>query len=372
MPFDPYRRANPSVLDIAPYVPGKSLEEAMEESGRDDVIKLASNENPLGASPAAVAAIRDALDLSHRYVESSTRQVRERLASLLHLTPEHLIAGNGSDALLLAAAMAFLHADDEVIVPEVTFSMYEIVARIMGARVVRSAMDGMAIDVDAILDKVTPATKAVFLCNPNNPTGTLIDERRFADLVAALPDDVLLIHDEAYADFADPALRPDTMGRVRDGVTNLLVTRTFSKSHGLAGIRFGFACGDPRVIDLLHRVRPPFDLSVTAQAAGVAAADDREFLQRTLQVNRDGKAQLTAGFDALGLPFVPTHTNFIMVRLGERASTVADDLLQRGLVVRCWTRPAALAGWLRVTVGTEPENRSLLAGLADVLASHGP
>ena len=187
MPFDPYRRANPSVLDIAPYVPGKSLEEAMEESGRDDVIKLASNENPLGASPAAVAAIRDALDLSHRYVESSTRQVRERLASLLHLTPEHLIAGNGSDALLLAAAMAFLHADDEVIVPDVTFSMYEIVARIMGARVERSAMDGMAIDVDAILDKVTPATKAVFLCNPNNPTGTLIDERRFADLVAAHP-----------------------------------------------------------------------------------------------------------------------------------------------------------------------------------------
>ena len=125
------------------------------------------------------------------------------------------------------------------------------------------------------------------------------------------------------------------------------------------------------MIDLLHRVRPPFDLSVTAQAAGLAAADDREFLQRTLQVNRDGKAQLTAGFDALGLPFVPTHTNFIMVRLGERASTVADDLLQRGLVVRCWTRPAALAGWLRVTIGTEPENRSLLAGLADVLAAHG-
>lgn len=372
MPFDPYRRANPSVLDIAPYVPGTSLEEAMEESGRDDVIKLASNENPLGASPAAVAAIRDTLDLSHRYVESSTRQVRERLAALLHLSPEHLIAGNGSDALLLAAAMAFLDQDDEVIVPEVTFGMYEIVARTMGARVIRSAMDGMAIAGEAILDRVTAATKAVFLCNPNNPTGTLLDERRFAALLAALPDDILLIHDEAYADFADPALRPDTVGRVRDGVTNLLVTRTFSKSHGLAGIRFGFAYGDPRVIDLMHRVRPPFDLSVTAQAAGLAAADDRQFLQRTLQVNRDGKEQLAAGFDALGMLFVPTHTNFIMVRIGGGAPEVADALLRRGLVVRCWTRPAALAEWLRITIGTEPENRSLLAGLADVLASHGP
>ena len=370
MPFDPYRRANPSVLDIAPYVPGKSLEEAMEESGREDVIKLASNENPLGASPAAVAAIRAALDLSHRYVESSARRVRERFAALLHLTPDHLIAGNGSDALLLAAAMAFLHAEDEVIVPEVTFSMYEIIARTMGARVVRSAMDGMAIDVDAILAKVTAATKAVFLCNPNNPTGTLIDARNFAELLAALPDDVLLIHDEAYADFADPALRPDTAARVRDGTANLLVTRTFSKSHGLAGVRFGFAYGDPRVIELMHRVRPPFDLSVTAQAAGLAAADDDDFLRRTLQVNRDGKQQLTAGFDALGLPFVPTHTNFIMVRIGDRAPAVADALLLRlGVVVRCWTKPAALADWLRITIGTEPENRSLLAGLADVLAT---
>ena len=372
MPFDPYRRANPSVLDINPYVPGKSLEEAMEESGRDDVIKLASNENPLGASPAAVAAIRAALDLSHRYVESSARRVRERFAALLDLTPDHLIAGGGSDALLLAAAMAFLHADDEVIVPEVTFSMYEIVARIMGARVVRSAMAGMEIDVDAMLAMVTPATKAIFLCNPNNPTGTLIDARSFAELLAALPDDVLLIHDEAYADFADPRLRPDTAARVRGGAANLLVTRTFSKSHGLAGVRFGFAYGDPRVIELMHRVRPPFDLSVTAQAAGLAAADDDDFLRRTLQVNRDGKQQLTAGFDALGLPFVPTHANFIMVRVGERAPAVADALLRRGLVVRCWTKPSALADWLRITIGTEPENRSLLAGLADVLDSQGP
>ena len=369
MPFDPYRRANPSVLDIAPYIPGKSIEEAAEESGRDDVIKLASNESPLGASPAAVAAIGAALGSAHRYVESSARRVRERFAALLGLTPDHLIVGNGSDALLLAAAMAFLHAEDEVIVPEVTFSMYEIIARTMGARVVRSAMDGMAIDVDAILAKVSAATKAVFLCNPNNPTGTLIDEHRFAELEAALPDDVLLIHDEAYADFADQALRPDTVARVREGAANLLVTRTFSKSHGLAGVRFGFAYGDPRVIELMHRVRPPFDLSVMAQAAGLAAADDEEFLRLTLQVNRDGKEQLTAGFDALGLPFVPTHTNFIMVRVGDRAPVVADALLRLGVVVRCWTKPAALAPWLRITIGTEPENRSLLTGLADVLAT---
>ena len=368
MPFDPYRRANPSVLDIAPYVPGKSLEEAAEESGRDDVIKLASNENPLGASPTAVAAIAAALGGAHRYVESSARRVRERFAALVGLTPDHLIAGNGSDALLLAAAMAFLHPDDEVIVPEVTFSMYAIIARTMGARVVQSAMDGMAIDVDAILAQVTAATKAVFLCNPNNPTGTLIDEHGFAALLAALPDDVLIIHDEAYADFADPALRPDTAARVRDGASNLLVTRTFSKSHGLAGVRFGFAYGDPRVIELMHRVRPPFDLSVLAQAAGLAAADDEGFLRLTLEVNRAGKEQLTAGFEALGLRFVPTHTNFVMVRLGSDAPAVADALLQRGVVVRCWTQPAALHPWLRVTIGTEPENRRLLAELADALA----
>lgn len=365
MPFDPYRRANPSVLDIAPYVPGKSLEEAIEESGRDDVIKLASNENPLGASPAAVEAIGAALGGAHRYVESSARRVRGRFAAMLDLTPGHLIAGNGSDALLLAAAMAFLNRDDEVIVPDVTFSMYEIVARTMGARVVRSAMDGMAIDVDAILSNVSAATKAVFLCNPNNPTGTLIDRRRFAELLDALPDDVLLIHDEAYADFADPALRPDTAALVRGGAANLLAVRTFSKSHGLAGVRFGFAYGDPRTIDLMHRVRPPFDLSIVAQAAGLAAAGDEEFRRLTLQVNRDGKEQLAAGFHALGLPFVPTHTNFIMVRVGDRAPAVADALLRRGVVVRCWSRPAALVPWLRITIGTAADNRLLLDGLAD-------
>lgn len=368
MPFDPYRRANPSVLDIAPYVPGKSLEEAIEESGRDDVVKLASNENPLGASPAAVEAAAAALGGAHRYVESSARRVRARFAADLDLTPDHLIAGNGSDALLLAAAMAFIDREDEVIVPEITFSMYEIVARTMGARVVRSAMDGMAIDVDAILSKVTPATKAVFLCNPNNPTGTLIDRRRFAELRGALPDDVLLIHDEAYADFADPELRPDTAALVRGGAANLLVVRTFSKSHGLAGVRFGFAYGDPQVVELMHRVRPPFDLSIVAQAAALAAAGDREFRRLTLQVNRDGKEQLTAGFDALGLPFVPTHTNFIMVRAGDRAAAVADALLRGGVVVRCWTRPAALAPWLRITIGTAADNRLLLTGLAGALA----
>lgn len=368
MPFDPYQRANPSVLNISPYVPGKSLEEATAESGRDDVLKLASNENPLGPSPAAVEAIGAALGNAHRYVESSTRRVRERFATLLGLSSEHLIVGNGSDALLLAAAMAFLHHGDEVIVPEVTFSMYSIVARTMGARVVQSAMDDMAIDVDSILAQVTSATKAVFLCNPNNPTGTLVDEQHFSALLEGLPDDVLLVHDEAYADFADSALRPDTITRVRYGTANLLVTRTLSKSHGLAGVRFGLACGDPRVIELMHRVRPPFDLSVLAEAAALAASDDQRFLALTLQVNREGKEQLTAGFDALGLPFVPSHTNYLMVRIGDNAPDIAEALLQHGVVVRYWAEPAMLAPWLRVTIGTEPENRRLLSSLADVLA----
>ena len=345
------------------------MEEALEESGRQEVIKLASNENALGASPAAIAAIRDALDISHRYVESSARRVRERLATLVGLNPDHLIAGNGSDALLLAAAMAFLSREDEVIVPEITFSMYEIVARTMGARVVHAPMNDMSIDVTSILARVTNATKAVFLCNPNNPTGTLIDEQHFAELEAALPDHVLLIHDEAYADFADPSLRPNTVARIHKGASNLLVTRTFSKSHGLAGIRFGFAYGDPRVIDLMHRVRPPFDLSVIAQAAGLAAADDEDFLRLTLQINRNGKEQLTAGFQEIGLPFIPTHTNFIMVQIGDRAPAVSATLLRRGFVVRSWTKPSSLYPWLRITIGTERENRLLLAELADVLTS---
>ena len=369
MPFDPYQRANPSVLDISPYVPGKSLEEAIEEAGRDDITKLASNENPLGPSPAAMSAISAVLGSSHRYAESSGRHLRERLASKLSLNPDELIVGNGSDAMLLAAAMAFLHPGDEVIVPEITFSMYEIVARTMGARVIRSEMDGMAINVNSILDQVTPFTKAIFLCNPNNPTGTLLDELHFAELESSLPDEVLLVHDEAYADFADPTLRPDTVGRVRKGVSNLLVTRTFSKSHGLAGVRFGFAYGDSRVIELMHRVRPPFDLSVLAQAAGLAASADDKFLELTLKMNHAGKKQLAAGFDSLGIQFVPTHTNYVMVRLGEKAPIVAKSLLQEGIIVRCWTEPKILSSWLRITIGTEQENRLLLSKLGYVLAS---
>ncbi len=358
-------RFNPGILGIHPYVPGKTIQEAAREAGgreESEFIKLASNENPLGISPKAAEAIRRAIEGSFRYPEKSCADLRRALARRLDVPAGCLLIGNGADGVLYTLAMALIGEGDEVIVPEVTFTFYEVVTRVMRGRVVASAMAGPAIDLADIRRKVTPRTKAIFLCNPNNPTGTMIPHDELLAFHRSLPEGVFLIHDEVYFDFADSPDFPRTLPLIRAGRHNLFVVRSFSKLHGLAGVRVGYGVGTPEVVELLNRVRPPFEVSVLAQAAAAAAMEDEAFIRRTLQITREEKARLYGRLAEMGLAFVPSHTNFILIDLGRDTRAAARALIEAGVIIRAYT-DGSLSQFIRLTIGTREQNERFLRAL---------
>ncbi len=362
-------RVNPGILGIHPYVPGKTIQEAARELGgreESEFIKLASNENPLGISPRAAEAVRRAVEEAFRYPEKSCADLRQALARRLDLSPESLLIGNGADGVLYTLAMALIGEGDEVIIPEVTFAFYEVVTRAMRGRVVPSAMAGPAIDLEDILRRVTARTKAVFLCNPNNPTGTMIPHDELRAFRRALPEEVFLIHDEVYYDFADSPDFPRTEPLVREGRHNFFIVRSFSKLHGLAGVRVGYGAGTPELVALLNRVRPPFEVSVLAQAAALAALEDEEFLRETLRLARREKAFLYARLEEMGLAYVPSHTNFILIDLGRDTRPAARALVEAGVIIRAYSG-GALSNFIRLTIGTREQNLRFLRSLREWL-----
>jgi histidinol-phosphate aminotransferase len=355
-------RINPGILGIHPYVPGKTIQEAIREVGDRDFIKLASNENPLGISPRAAEAVRRAVAEAFRYPEKSCAELRQALARRLDLSPDHLIIGNGADGILYTLAMTLIAEGDEVVIPEVTFSFYEVVARAMRARVVPSAMRGPAIDLEDIRGRLTPRTKAVFLCNPNNPTGTMIGRDELYAFARALPEGVFLVHDEVYADFADPEQCPRAEPLIREGRHNVFIVRSFSKLHGLAGVRAGYGVGTPELVALMNRVRPPFEVSVLAQAAALAALEDEEFQRETLALTRREKRFLYGRLAAMGLDYVPSHTNFILIDIGPGAGEASRALIDGGVIVRAYS-DSRLSEYIRLTIGTREQNLRFLRSL---------
>ena len=370
MMFDAARNAAPGIADIAPYVPGRTIVEVARELGTTDItdiIKLASNENPLGVSPMAVAAMAASLERGHQYPEVINPVLQEALGGANGVAPDCVVTGNGADSILLAAALAFLRPGDEVLVPEVTFDMYRIAALTKGATVVDVPMPDLELTADAILERIGGRTRMVFLCNPNNPTGALFPRAAMRRLLAALPERVVLVHDEVYREFADAEAFPELRARAAGGQGNLILVRSMAKAYGLAGVRFGYGIMAADTAALLHRVRPPFDTSVLAQAAALAALQDEQFLHRTLDLNRSGKRQLYAAFAQLGLDAVPSHANFILVHVGRPAAAVARRLLEQGVIVRAPRHPA-LARHLRVSIGTRQELERFIAALRRTLA----
>ena len=366
MSFDAAANAAPGVTEIAPYVPGRTIDEVARELGGSDIIKLASNENPLGISPKAAAAIRAHVDRGYQYPEIINPALQAALAEANGVAPQCIVTGNGADSILYCAALVFLRPGDEVLVPEVTFDLYRTVALTKAATVIEVPMPELELDPAAILERVTARTRMLFVCNPNNPTGGLLSAAATDRLLAALPERVVLVHDEVYREFADAAVFPDLVPRVAGGAGNLILVRSMAKAYGLAGVRFGYGIMAPPTAALLHRVRPPFDTSVLAQAAALAALTDDEFLQRTLTLNRNGKRQLYAAFSRLGLQALPTHANFILVDVGRAAREVAQRLLEQGVIVRTPRHPA-LGRFVRVSIGTEAENRRFIAALERTL-----
>ncbi len=364
--------AAPGVRQLAPYVPGKPLETLQREYGIRDAVKLASNENPLGASPAAVRAAAETLESIAVYPDGAGFALRSRLAEQLGQPAEAITLGNGSSDLLDFAVRVFVTPGDEVVYSEHAFALYPLLTRMAGGTGVAVPARDYGHDLAAMAAAVTERTRVVFIANPNNPTGTWVDARALHAFLAGLPEHVLAVVDEAYFEYAgDPGLGatdyPDATAWL-DTFPNLLVTRTFSKIHGLAGLRVGYGVSSPAVADLLNRVRPPFNTSTPAQAAALAALDDDAHIRHTLAVNRDGMAQLTAGLAARGLDWIPSVANFVTFDSGRDAAAVHEALLRQGVILRPMAE-YGLPRHLRATVGSEAENDRVLAALDTALAA---
>jgi histidinol-phosphate aminotransferase len=354
-----------TVLNIAPYQPGKPISELRREKGLTDVIKLASNENPLGPSPKALAAVQQSLTSLHIYPDGNCFELRQALAKRLGVEGMELIFGNGSDEVIKMLGVTFLEPGDEVLVCEPTFSEYAYAANLMGAKLRTLPLKDHAFDLEGMLAAVNPKTKIVFICNPNNPTGAYVDKGAVDDFLAKIPEHVLVVFDEAYYEYVTAEDYPETIEYVKEG-RNVVVLRTFSKIHGLAGLRIGYGVAPGHIAQLVHRVREPFNVNSAAQVAALAALDDDEHVTKSRDLNETGKAWLYQELTKLRLEYVPSQTNFIFIDLKRDSQEVYHGLLDRGVIARsggvfgCPT-------WLRVTIGTAEENRRFIEALAEVM-----
>jgi len=355
--------ANPTVLTQPVYEPGKPIEDVARELGLDpeSIIKLASNENPFGPSPLAVKAARAALSQGELYPDGGCVVLRAKLAQKLALTPEQVVIGNGSNELLELLGHVFLVPGDEVVMGLPSFAVYKLVTLLFGAKVVEVPLVNHKHDLGLLLKAVTPKTKLVFLPSPNNPTGTANTQDEIYAFVRGLPEHVIFAYDEAYSEFLDnpPDLRP----LIKEG-RKVVCLRTFSKIYGLASLRVGYGYASVEIAAMLNRVRQPFNVNAIGQAAAIAALDDVAFTTKCAQENRKGLKQLETGFKKLGLEFVPSVANFMLVKVGDGARVFAE-MQKRGVIVRP-VKSYGMPEWVRVTVGTPSQNRRLLTTLAQV------
>jgi histidinol-phosphate aminotransferase len=355
--------ARPGVRAMHPYSAGTTIDQARRQYGLDRIIKLSSNENPLGASPKALAALGSLTD-AHIYSDDDHAALRERLAAPYGLGVAHTIIGHGSNDLLLIFFLTFVDAGDEVVMADPTFSLFPANAIEVGATPVRVPLRDGVHDLDAMLAAVGPRTKAVVVCDPNNPTSTCVEPDAFRRFAEALPERVLLFVDQAYREYM-PAASVEGTAYVtaRPGT---FVTRTMSKLYGLASIRFGYGFGAPGLIELMQRVRVPFNVSRTAALAAGGALDDDDFRARTVAMNDAGRAFLGAAFERLGLTAFPSAGNFVALHVPVAADVAYDDLLRRGIVVRSGDK-LGLPRHLRITIGTAEQNAALIEALASAL-----
>ncbi len=362
---DILRLATPGVQGLSPYQPGKPIEELEREYGVKNAIKLASNENPLGPSPLALAAARAALSGVNRYPDGNGFALKGALARKLGVPAGCVTVGNGSNDILELLARAFVQPQNEVVFSEHAFAVYPIVTRAVGATAVVTKARDWGHDLDAMRAAVNARTRLVFIANPNNPTGTWLKRGELESFVRDLPPHVLVAVDEAYFEYVGEAEYPDT-STWAGKYPNLVTTRTFSKVYGLAGLRVGYGVSSPEVADILNRVRQPFNVNSIALAAASAALADEAHVARAVASNKEGMRQLTQAFAELGLPFIPSAGNFVCVDFGRPAMPVHEALLHEGVIVR----PVANYGmpdYLRVTVGLPEENRRFIEALRKVL-----
>ena len=352
------------IRTLIPYEPGRPIEEVEREYGVSNSIKLASNENPLGPSPKALAAIREKLEQLHLYPDGDCFYLKRGMAQKLGVAPENLIFGNGSNEIIELAVRTFMRPGDDAVMAEQAFVVYPLVVQAVGGNIKAVPLRNYTHDLTAIGDAVTRQTRVVFLANPNNPTGTIYRRDEWERFLGKVPPDLLLIVDEAYFEYVQDPAYPDSL-RYHAADRAILTLRTFSKLYGLAGLRIGYGVGSKELIDMMQRVRQPFNVNAAAQWAALAALDDIDHVKRSLEVNRQGIEYLQAEFIRLGLQFVSSDANFILVRVG-KGQAVFKQLLRQGVIVR------PMEGYrfpehVRVTVGTMEENRKFVDALQRVI-----
>ncbi|MBO4796270.1 MAG: histidinol-phosphate transaminase [Verrucomicrobia bacterium] len=359
-------KLNPALEKLPVYLPGRPIEEVARELGLDpqNIIKMASNENPLGPSPKAVEAMKSALQQVNLYPDGNAFYLRNKLSRKLNLPMNYITLGNGSNELLELIAHAVLMPGVDTVMSQYCFAVYPIVTRLSAANPIIVPAKNYGNDLDAMLKAITPNTRIIFLANPNNPTGTLLTQKELEDFLAKAPKDVLVVIDEAYTEYQDTP--PDFVPAIHEGkYENLVICRTFSKIYGLAGLRIGFAVAVPEFIAALEKVREPFNTSLLAQLAAAAALDDDEYLDKIRKMNKEGQQYLQKELKAMNVEFVPSITNFLLVKVGN-GTRVFEALQKQGIIIRP-VNNYQLPEWVRITVGTMPQNERLIAELKKVL-----
>lgn len=355
-----WKTAHENVLKLVAYEPGKPVEELAREMGLQpsDIIKLASNENPLGPSPKALTAMHDALERAHFYPDGGAWALRSAIAEKLGLQRENIILGNGSNEIIEFIGHAFLRPGDEVVTARHAFAVYALMAQLFGAKTVEVPDPNYQHDLDAMLASITPRTRQLFIANPNNPTGTLLSQEQIDRFMEKVPSHVLVIFDEAYFEFLNNP--PDVVKYVREG-RNVVIMRTFSKIQGLANLRIGYGIAPKEIADVLQKTRQPFNANGIAQAGALAGLQDDEHMLKTRELTNQGRKYLEDEFAAMDLEYVPSAANFVLVRVGD-GDQVFKDLLRHGLIVRAM-RSYKLPEWIRVSVGTMPQNERFILEL---------
>lgn len=357
---------NENICRLKPYVPGKPIEEVEREFGITDIVKLASNENPLGPSPKALDAMRKALDKVALYPDGSCFYLKQALARHWGVSEKELIVGNGSDELIHYIGVTFLSQEDQVIQADPSFVRYESAAVLNNCNCVMVPLKDFTHDLDAMADRITEQTRLVFVANPNNPTGTAVTQKDVERFISQLPKRVIAVFDEAYYEYVESPDYPRMYDYVKSGA-NVIILRTFSKIYGLAGLRVGYGIARPEIIECLDQVREPFNVNSIAQVGALASLDDKDQVQRSTRVNSEGKKYLYRELERMGLPYVPSEANFVFIDIKRDCRPVFTELLKRGVIVRT----GDIFGYptfIRVTIGTEDGNRRLIKTLEEVLA----
>jgi histidinol-phosphate aminotransferase len=363
---DAEKLANSGILGIKAYVPGKSKKQVEREINLPEIHKMASNENPRGGSTKAREVFKALDKMLHVYPEIYNPDLMGKFSEILSCKPENITTGNGGDGVIYNFGMALIEQGDEAIIPEITFSVYETIVRIMRGKPVVSKMKGHSIDLDDIYSRITDKTKIIYICNPNNPTGEALPVEELKAFIKKVPDNIMIFLDEAYIEFTEKDFLIDSVKMITEGQDNLFVLRTFSKIYGLAGLRIGYGIGSHEIVALVNRVKPQFDLSLIAENTALAALDDKEFFKKTVEETFKEKQFYYSELEKMGLSYYRSQTNYILLDTKKDSVEVADRLTKKGIIVR----PAKSYNFptcIRITIGERRENKLFFTYLKEVL-----